>query len=371
MPKYFTSKQERMYEHVKDSTGSKREAAATVNKFRSKHGLTKKKGKAYDIETVEAHVAGTGKSKKKKLKKKMIMPGELAHTDTPAAAPTPAPMPAQPKAPKPTELPDPPAVKSYRDIEGPVRARGRDMPRVAGTKQPKAKRHEAPTPGSSTKKLNDTRKSLTNGGVVMRTFEDIFNKSTTGKPEKQLRKSATTVDEESSELEESVAKGEEEDELLEAADDEEDEESGEVAKGGEEGEEAFPCPHCASDVTVSDVKNAITKGEIHRKGVGGSPKGHQKHGTHKPARTAVTDNHGGGTSHNGKPRAGTESPPRGVKKVPKQPHPPGSYAKSFVMGSPLMTISKSEGPAGDDAIARQIAKNMGVPLEDVGLTDEE
>lgn len=42
MPSYFSSKQERQYQHVLDSTGSKAIAAATVNKYRSKHGLTKK-----------------------------------------------------------------------------------------------------------------------------------------------------------------------------------------------------------------------------------------------------------------------------------------------------------------------------------------
>ena len=166
MPSYFTPKQERMYEHVKESTGDKRIAAMTVNKYRSKHGLTKKKkGKADGIEGVETHVAGTG--------------------------------------------------KSLKDIEGPVRA-GRNMPRVAGTKQRQHKRLKAHTPGSSAKKLNDARKALTIGGP-MSTFASIFKSS---KPEKSLRKSAQ-VDEESSELEESaVAKGgdddEEEPELVES-----------------------------------------------------------------------------------------------------------------------------------------------------------
>jgi len=327
MPKYFTSKQERMYEHVKESTGSKREAAATVNKFRSKHGLTKKKkGKADDSETVAFHTAGV-------------------------------------------------AGKSLKDIEGPVRA-GRNMPRVAGTKERQHKRHKAHTPGSAATKLNDARKSLTIGGSVMartaRTFEDIFKSST--KSEGKLRK-ADVDDEESSDLEESaVAKGEGDEEM---EDETSDEDSGEpeVAKGGddEDGEEAFPCPHCASDVTVSDVKNAITKGEIHEKGVGGSPKGHQKHGEKKPARTAVTEMHGGGTSHNGKPKAGTKTPTRGVPGVSRKPNSGnvGSYAKSGgFIGSPLMSIQKSAGPAGDEAIAREIARMQGVPFEDVGLSEE-
>lgn len=42
MPSYFTSKQERMYQHVRDSGLSKAAAAATVNKYRTKKGLTKK-----------------------------------------------------------------------------------------------------------------------------------------------------------------------------------------------------------------------------------------------------------------------------------------------------------------------------------------
>lgn len=42
MPSYFSPKQERMYEHIRDSGQSKAVAAATVNKFRSRHGLTKK-----------------------------------------------------------------------------------------------------------------------------------------------------------------------------------------------------------------------------------------------------------------------------------------------------------------------------------------
>jgi len=49
MPKYFTKKQERMYEHIKDSEAkqgrspakAKQIAAATVNKYRAK----KKRGK--------------------------------------------------------------------------------------------------------------------------------------------------------------------------------------------------------------------------------------------------------------------------------------------------------------------------------------
>lgn len=42
MPSYFTPKQERQYRHILDSTGSKAIAAATVNKYRSRKGKTKK-----------------------------------------------------------------------------------------------------------------------------------------------------------------------------------------------------------------------------------------------------------------------------------------------------------------------------------------
>lgn len=42
MPSYFTPKEERQYQHVLDSTGSKSIAAATVNKYRRKHGRLKK-----------------------------------------------------------------------------------------------------------------------------------------------------------------------------------------------------------------------------------------------------------------------------------------------------------------------------------------
>lgn len=321
MPSYFTSKQERMYEHVKESTGSKRVAAATVNKYRSKHGLTKKKGKADDVEHVQFHVAGT-------------------------------------------------TGKSLDDIEGPVRA-GRKMPRVAGTKPRQHKRQKAHEPGSSARKLNDARKG---GSVMARTFEDIFKSSI--KPEKQLRKSAS-ADEESSELEESaVAKGEG-DEEVEQEDDEasvDDDDGVAKGEGDEDGEECFNCPGgCGHEITVSEVKNAITKGEIHKKGVGGSPKGHQKHGEKKPARTAVTEMHGGGTSHNGKPKAGTKSPTRGVHGVSRHPNPGnvGSYAKSQGFSTPLMYLAKSDGPAGDEAVAREIARMNGVPFDEVGLSEEE
>jgi hypothetical protein len=37
-----TAKEQRMYEHIKDSSGSKAIAAATVNKYRRKKGETKK-----------------------------------------------------------------------------------------------------------------------------------------------------------------------------------------------------------------------------------------------------------------------------------------------------------------------------------------
>lgn len=36
-----TAKENRMYEHIKEATGSKSEAAATVNKLRRKRGETK------------------------------------------------------------------------------------------------------------------------------------------------------------------------------------------------------------------------------------------------------------------------------------------------------------------------------------------
>lgn len=42
MPSYFSPKDERMYQHVLDSTGSKAIAAATVNKYRARHSKTKK-----------------------------------------------------------------------------------------------------------------------------------------------------------------------------------------------------------------------------------------------------------------------------------------------------------------------------------------
>jgi hypothetical protein len=42
MPSYFSAKQERMYEHIRASGLSKGAAAATVNKYRTKHKLTKK-----------------------------------------------------------------------------------------------------------------------------------------------------------------------------------------------------------------------------------------------------------------------------------------------------------------------------------------
>lgn len=42
MPSYFSAKDERMYNHIRDSGLSKGAAAATVNKYRSRHGLTKK-----------------------------------------------------------------------------------------------------------------------------------------------------------------------------------------------------------------------------------------------------------------------------------------------------------------------------------------
>lgn len=44
MPSYFTAKQERMYQHIRDGGLSKAAAAATVNKFRARKGLTKKRG---------------------------------------------------------------------------------------------------------------------------------------------------------------------------------------------------------------------------------------------------------------------------------------------------------------------------------------
>ena len=36
MPSYFTAKDERMYQHIRDSGLSKAAAAATVNKYRAK-----------------------------------------------------------------------------------------------------------------------------------------------------------------------------------------------------------------------------------------------------------------------------------------------------------------------------------------------
>jgi hypothetical protein len=331
MPDYFTPKQERMYENIRDTGSSKRVAAMTVNKYRSKHGLTKKKkkeGKAVDSEGVASHVQGTGKA---------------------------------------------------FDVEGPVRARGRSMPRVAGTKQPSPPpRPAAPTPrssavGKSVNTVSDVVSSLYNGGTTMKgTFESIFKSHNKAKKNDEVKKAKRHEDEESSD-EISKAEGGEELETAEADEESVADASGEVAKGGdeEEGEECFPCRHCGSDITVSDVQEAMTKGEIHRKGVGGSPKGKQKHGEKKPARTAVTEMHGGGTGHNGKPKAGTKTPTRGVHGVPRHNNAGnvGSYAKGFQ--SPLMTITKSNGPGGDDAIAREIARMNGVPLDEVGLTDEE
>lgn len=45
MPSYFSAKDERMYEHIRDSGLSKGAAAATVNKYRAQHGKTKKSKK--------------------------------------------------------------------------------------------------------------------------------------------------------------------------------------------------------------------------------------------------------------------------------------------------------------------------------------
>jgi hypothetical protein len=42
MPAYFSAKDERMYQHIRDSGQSKAVAAATVNKYRSRKGRTKK-----------------------------------------------------------------------------------------------------------------------------------------------------------------------------------------------------------------------------------------------------------------------------------------------------------------------------------------
>ena len=42
MPKYFSAKDERMVKHIKDSGAPDSVAFATVNKYRAKHGLTKK-----------------------------------------------------------------------------------------------------------------------------------------------------------------------------------------------------------------------------------------------------------------------------------------------------------------------------------------
>lgn len=41
MPAYFDAHDERMYQHIADSTGSKAIAAATVNKYRRRKGKTK------------------------------------------------------------------------------------------------------------------------------------------------------------------------------------------------------------------------------------------------------------------------------------------------------------------------------------------
>lgn len=43
MPSYFSAKDERMFQHVLANTGSKAIAGATVNKYRAKHGKTKRR----------------------------------------------------------------------------------------------------------------------------------------------------------------------------------------------------------------------------------------------------------------------------------------------------------------------------------------
>lgn len=81
----WTEKEERQYQHIKEATGSKKEAAATVNKLRAEHGETKKDEmeKTKDMEKCGA-CGGTGLAKK--MEKADLAPGTVLH-GTPGAMP--------------------------------------------------------------------------------------------------------------------------------------------------------------------------------------------------------------------------------------------------------------------------------------------
>lgn len=309
----WNDKEERQYRHILASSGSKRIAAATVNKLRAERGKTQK---GDDIDAIASRTT-VGKAFKKILK------------------------PTQAQA---------------------------DLPRVVGTKQPKlkhAKQKVAPK-SSATAPLDEksgTFKSFTalagrnpTEETMGKVFENIFKADADSSSEESSM-------EESSDDE--MSKG-----GFEAASDEE---SNEDVEKGEQLEECFPCPHCSSDITVSDVEKAMTDGSIHAKGVGSSPKGEKKKGKKIPPRTMAAENPNGGTNHGSAPGAGTVAQSRGVPGA-KRENPTastkattggGGIGKSFGGQSPLLHLAKSEGPASDQAMAEEIARMNGVNLEDL------
>lgn len=159
--------------------------------------------------------------------------------------------------------------------------------------------------------------------------------------------------EEEEAVDDEVEKGEEgadaDEDELEADSEEEDE------TNKSEGEvDTIPCPHCASDITADEVREAVANVQKSKKG-----------GKAIPARTAAKEEQEGFTSgkkNKGGKLGGNKSATRGVHGVSRQNNAgnAGSYAKSQFGNSPLMTLSKSEGPGSDEEIAKELARRAGL-----------
>lgn len=455
----WTPKQERMYEHVKESTGDKHIAAATVNKYRAKHGMTKKKTKkGVDIDGLGAR-ATVGKA---------VFNTE---TDRVKRVGTPPPMhKRQRQRPPKSAAAQPGWWGGYEKEETSMAMSERRLKKLAksivaksygadasvgdwsekfrGTKlfdaavklredeldleikhleENKKRQMKQPDPfwekldslrlkkekltlqllkmklrgddKEKTMKSNKSKDSVAKSLEGLGGFADLF-KADNDEPEAASEQNEVEDDDDVADDE--VEKGEDDeegedvdqDELAadDAEGDEDEPDETNKSEGEDEGEDVIACPHCASDITADEVRAQIAKS----KGVGGSPKGHQKQGKAIPDRTAGKESQhafsAGEKNRNGKPGNRRTEPSRGAKGVARQ-NPAGNVGsykgkhggqkgassmpmhkggenqnagKSPFGPSPLITLSKSTGVGSDEEIAREIARMSGADYDKIG-----